>query len=80
MPRKRRKRTTTVIVSQASDVELTRRNSRNSLSIEVRSGNELLGTLALGRGSVEWWPNGNSKNALKKSWTQFAKLLEANMG
>jgi hypothetical protein len=33
----------------------------------------------MGRGSVQWWPNGNKTNALKKSWTQFARLLETAM-
>jgi hypothetical protein len=70
---------TTVTVYQASSVELSRRASSNSLSVEVRSGKELLGTLVMGRGSVQWWPNGNKTNDFKKSWRQFAKLLETTM-
>jgi len=45
---------TRVYVSQAPSVELTKRGSKNSLEIHVRRGERLLGTLALGRGSVEW--------------------------
>lgn len=80
MVKKRKKNLTTVTVFQASSVELTKRNSRNSLEVEVRSGAELLGKLVMGRGSVQWWPNGNRTNALKKPWTQFVRLLEAQMG
>jgi hypothetical protein len=77
--KRKKKRQTTVIVYQASSVELTKRASSNSLSVEVRSGDELLGTLVMGRGSVQWWPNGNKTNDFKKSWREFAKLLEAAM-
>jgi hypothetical protein len=70
---------TTVTVYQASSVELSKRESSNSLSVEVRSGKDLLGTLVMGRGSVQWWPNGNKTNALKKSWKGFVRLLETAM-
>ena len=76
---KRAKRETTVIVNQASSVELTKRGSSNSLELQVRHGNKLLGTLVMGRGSVQWWPDGNSTNAFKRSWVGFAKLLETAM-
>ena len=75
-----RKRTqTSVTVNQISNVELTKRGSRNSLEIEVRRGDELLGTLFLlflGSGSVQWWPRGNKANKFEKSWTGFAALLD----
>jgi hypothetical protein len=79
MASKKRKRVTTVTVYEASSVDLTKRASGNSLAIEVRSGNELLGKLVMGRGSVQWWPNGNKTNAYKKPWPQFARLLETAM-
>jgi len=31
-------------------------------------------------GSVQWWPNGNSSNGFKRSWKEFAKLLETQIG
>jgi hypothetical protein len=71
---------TTVTVYQASSVELTKRSSSNSLKLEVRTGKELLGTLIMGKGSVQWWPNGNSTNDFKRSWKDFARLLETAMG
>ena len=72
-----RKRTqTSVTVSQVSKVELTKRGSSNSLEIEVRRGDDLLGTLFLGSGSVQWWPRGNKANKFEKSWTGFAAMLD----
>jgi hypothetical protein len=72
-----RKRTQTVVtVNQVSKVELTKRGSRNSLEVEVRSGSELLGTLVMGSGSVQWWPRGNKANKFQKNWKGFAALLD----
>lgn len=72
-----RKRTqTSVTVSQVSKVELAKRGSSNSLEIEVRRGDDLLGTLFLGSGSVQWWPRGNKANKFQKSWKGFAALLD----
>jgi len=76
MRRRKRRKTTTVIVSQASSVELTKRGSANSLNVQVRSGKDLLGNLVMGRGSVQWWPDGSKTRAFKKSWPDFVKLLE----
>ncbi len=70
---------TRVFVSQAPEVELTRRGSKNSLEIHVRRGEKLLGTLALGRGSVEWRPEGHRVNKFKKSWDEFAAILDREM-
>jgi hypothetical protein len=72
-----KKRTsTTVTVNQVSKVDLTKRGSRNSLEVEVRRGSELLGTLVMGSGSVQWWPRGNKANKFQKSWEGFAALLD----
>jgi hypothetical protein len=73
----KKKALTTVLVNQVSTVELTRRNTSNSLSLEVRSGKELLGTLILGRGSVQWWPKGSKTNGFSKGWKDFVGLLES---
>jgi hypothetical protein len=70
---------TRAFVYQASAVELTKRGSRNSLKIFVRRGEKLLGTLALGRGSVEWRPEGHRVNWFRKSWTEFAAILDREM-
>lgn len=61
-----------------ASIELTKLRAGNSLDIQVRRGDELLGTLSMGRGSVEWWPKGNKANAFHKRWTPFAKMLEEN--
>jgi hypothetical protein len=81
IPRKRRrpKNFTHVIANLPNFVELTKLNSRNSMTIQIRLGKTLLGTIVMGRGSVQWWPRGNSVNAPRKSWAAFADMLDANM-
>ena len=79
MTTKKRVKQTSVIVEQVSTVELTKMNSKNSLKIFVRSGDELLGTLILGKGSIEWRPKKNETNFLKKDWKSFVALLEGAM-
>lgn len=68
---------TNVTVNQVSSVELTKRGSRNSLEIQVRSGRQLLGTLVMGQGSVQWWPSGTVTHKFQKSWRDFAALLDS---
>ncbi|MBR7956434.1 hypothetical protein KDW78_21410 [Burkholderia cenocepacia] len=36
----------------------------------------VIGKLMFSKGSVEWWPKGNSVNAHKYTWKQFATALE----
>jgi hypothetical protein len=79
MPRRRRVTKTQVIANLPNSVELTKRNSKNSMTLEIRTGEVLLGTLVMGRGSVQWWPVGNSVHALKKSWKSFAAMLDEHM-
>lgn len=76
-PMAKKKALTTVVVNQVSTVELTKRNTSNSLSLEVRSGDDLLGKLILGRGSVQWWPKGSKTNGFSKNWKGFVALLES---
>ena len=79
MPRRRRVTRTHVIANLPNSVELTKRNSKNSMTLEIRTGDLLLGTLVMGRGSVQWWPRGNSVHALKKTWKSFAAMLDEHM-
>jgi hypothetical protein len=79
MARKRRVIRTHVVANLPNSVELTKLNSRNSMTVEIRTGDLLLGTLVMGRGSVQWWPRGNSVHALKKSWKTFAAMLDEHM-
>lgn len=79
MARKRRVTRTQVVANLPNSVELTKLNSRNSMTVEIRTGDLLLGTLVMGRGSVQWWPRGNSVHALKKSWKSFASMLDEHM-
>ena len=75
----RKPKATTVTAQIPSTVELTKLKSGNALRIEVRRGEELLGTLSMGRGSVEWWPRGNKVNILRKRWRAFADMLDQHM-
>jgi len=75
----RKRKTTTVTAQIPSTVDLTKLKSKNALQIEIRRGDELLGTLSMGRGSVEWWPRGNKINILRKRWRAFADMLDEHM-
>ncbi len=77
--RKRQRNLTHVIANLPTSVELTKLNSRNSMTIQIRTGDTLLGTIVMGRGSVQWWPSGNSVNALRRSWASFARMLGEHM-
>jgi hypothetical protein len=79
MAKPRRVTRTQVIANLPNSVELTKRTSRNAMTLEIRTGEVLLGTLFMGRGSVEWWPSGNRVHALKKSWKAFAAMLDEHM-
>ena len=79
MAKRRRVTRTQVTATLPNSVELTKRNSSNSMTLEIRTGDDLLGTLFMRRGSVEWWPSGNRVHALKKSWTSFAAMLDEHM-
>ena len=79
MAKRRRVTRTQVTATLPNSIELTKRNSSNSMTLEIRTGDDLLGTLFMGRGSVEWWPSGNRVHALKKSWTSFAAMLDEHM-
>ena len=79
MPRKKRVNVTKVTALLPYSVDLTKLSSGNTLDVQVRSGTELLGTLLLGRGSVQWWPSGNKTHAMRKSWKEFAEMLTRSM-
>jgi len=76
---KRPKRVTKVTAFLPYSMELTRLKSGNTLEIEVRSHEELLGRLLMGRGSVQWWPSGNKIHSMRKDWKAFAELLDRYM-
>lgn len=78
MPRKRKLKTK-VTVLLPNSVDLTKLRSNNTLDVQVRTGEDLLGTLKMGRGSVQWWPSNNKTHALRKSWRDFAEILTRNM-
>jgi hypothetical protein len=66
---------TEVIAHLPLTVDLTKRNSGNDLRFTVKSGGQLLGTLKMGRGSVQWFAPNAKKATGKWTWRAFAKLL-----
>lgn len=73
------RRVTTVTAFLPVSMDLAKLKAGNSLVIQVQRGKDLLGTLSMGRGSVEWWPKGNKRNRFRKSWRRFAAILEEHM-
>ena len=74
---KTRKTKVTVLFPVCMD--LAKLRSGNSLEIQISKGKDYLGTLSMGRGSVEWWPKGNRENCLHKTWGSFVALLQSYM-
>jgi hypothetical protein len=70
---------TKVTATLPGAIELTKLNSVNGLEIQIKTGQNLLGTLLMGRGSVIWWPKGHKVNAARKTWKQFAAMLNESM-
>jgi hypothetical protein len=66
---------TEVIAHLPLRVDLTKRNSGNDLRFVVKSGGDLLGTLQMGRGSVQWFAPNAKKPTGAWTWRDFAKLL-----
>jgi hypothetical protein len=75
----KKKKETKITARFPGFMELAKRKAENSLAVEVKIGTETLGTLLIGRGSVEWWPKGNSVNSVKIGWRNFVNLLEGKM-
>ncbi|MDC8759044.1 hypothetical protein [Janthinobacterium fluminis] len=44
----------------------------------TNTNNKKIGELHFSKGSVEWWPKGNSVNCRTYNWTKLAELLSAN--
>lgn len=66
---------TEVIAHLPLTVDLTKRNSGNDLRFVVKSGGEMLGTLQMGRGSVQWFAAKAKKPTGTWTWKEFAKFL-----
>ena len=64
-----------VVAHLPAAVEITKRTSQNSLTIEIKDGSKKIGTLVVGRGTVEWWPESNKVNAHRANWYQFAEVM-----
>lgn len=65
----------TVVAHLPAAVDITKRTSQNSLTIEIKDGSTKIGTLVVGRGTVEWWPESNRVNAHRANWYNFAEMM-----
>jgi hypothetical protein len=65
-----------VIAQLPGSVEITRRNTKNTLSLEIKDGSSKIGTLIVGVGTIEWWPKSNKVNAHQGDWHRFAEIME----
>ena len=71
------KRNLSVVAHLPAAVDITKRTSQNSLTIEIKDGSTKIGTLVVGRGTVEWWPESNRVNAHRANWYNFAEMMTA---
>jgi hypothetical protein len=69
----RQKRRRHSIEAEIKNIDLTKAGT--SLSLEVFSGQEKVGSLEIGRGSMRWWGK-NKKVPKRLSWTQFAARMD----
>jgi hypothetical protein len=72
----KRKRKSKIVAHLPSDVDLSRRTTKNSLQIDVQLEGLKEGSLHIARGSVEWWPHDKKVNAHRAGWRKFLELLE----
>jgi len=66
-----------VVAHLPTAVELTRRTTQNSLRVTVKIANSMEGTLNIGQGTIEWWPDHNKVNAYRCNWERFAEMMES---
>lgn len=59
-----------------TEVELPPQKIQNTdLTFRVWSDDELLGTLALSKGTIDWKPK-NARTPIKLRWETFARIME----
>lgn len=74
-PKRRRKRHH--VTASLDNWELAKRES--AVTFDVHSGNEKLGTLKVGRGSIAWTP-ANGKVPYEFTWPAFADRIHRLQG
>ena len=48
------------------------------MTVWVKSNEVSLGRIEISKGTIDWWPAGNSKTHYKMSWENFKKMMETN--
>jgi hypothetical protein len=66
---------TQVVAFLPVSVDLTRRTSGRDLRFTVKTGGLMMGTLIMGRGSVQWFAANAKRPTGEWTWVGFAKLL-----
>jgi hypothetical protein len=66
-----------VVAHLPAAVEITKRTTKNSLTMDVKDGSTKIGTLVVGRVTVEWWPESNQVNAHRGDWHKFAEIMKS---
>jgi hypothetical protein len=61
----------TVTAELPRTVEVPMRGASNGLTIHVKIEGGKKGSLTIGNGSVAWWPEYNTKNAHRISWSKL---------
>jgi hypothetical protein len=69
------KRIYKVVAHLPATVELSRRATKDTLTVDV-DGGQNPGKLVIAQGSIEWWPGGNKVNAHRLKWDAFAAMIE----
>ena len=65
----------TVTAHLPTSVPLTKRTAKNDLRVDVDVSDQKGGTLVIGQGSVEWWPDTNSVNAHRVDWSKLIDMI-----
>jgi hypothetical protein len=66
----------TVTATVPAKIPISKRASSQGLKVSVKIAGSKEGTLNVGHGSVEWWPDHNSVHAHSLPWAKFIELLE----
>jgi hypothetical protein len=68
-----------VIAHLPGTVELSRRTTKDTLTVWIEEDGETLGNLVIAHGTIEWWPKGKKKKARRASWGKFAQVCEEHI-
>jgi len=65
-----------VVAELPKTVDVSIRGASNALTIKVTTAGGKKGSLTIGSGSVAWWPEYNTVNAHRVTWSKLIEILE----